>query len=63
MRTLTFLLVGENVATPLWDKCEDETHTPKSGKLESSGAPENSELDRRVKTPFIGVFFISLESS
>jgi hypothetical protein len=33
------------VTTPLWDKCEDETHTPKSGKLESSGAPENSELE------------------
>jgi hypothetical protein len=35
------------VATPLWDKCEDETHTPKSGKLESSGTPKNSELDCR----------------
>jgi hypothetical protein len=32
----------EIVATPLWDKCEGEAHTPKSGKLES---PENSELD------------------
>jgi hypothetical protein len=21
------------VATPLWGKCEDETHTPKSGNL------------------------------
>jgi len=28
-------------------KCEDETHTPKSGNLESSGTPENSELDCR----------------
>jgi hypothetical protein len=25
------------VVTPLWVKCEDETHTPKSGNLESSG--------------------------
>jgi hypothetical protein len=33
------------VATPLWDKCEDETHIPKSGKLESSETHENSELD------------------
>jgi hypothetical protein len=33
------------VATPLWDECEDETHTPKSGKLESSGTPKNSELE------------------
>ncbi len=32
------------VATPLWDKCEDETHTPKSGKLKSSGTPGNLEL-------------------
>jgi hypothetical protein len=37
------------VATPLWAKCEDETHTPKSGNLESSGTPKNSELDRKGK--------------
>ncbi len=36
---------GNFVATPLWDKCEGEAHTPKSGKLESSGTPENSELE------------------
>jgi hypothetical protein len=35
------------VATPLWVKFEDETHTPKSGNFESSGTHENSELDRR----------------
>jgi hypothetical protein len=35
------------VATPLWAKCEGEAHTPKSGKLESSGTPENSERDCR----------------
>jgi hypothetical protein len=35
------------VAPPLWDKCEGEAHTPKSGKLESSGTPENSELNCR----------------
>ncbi len=33
------------VATPLWGKCEDETCTPKSGNLESSGTSETSELD------------------
>ncbi len=33
------------VATPLWDKCEDETHTSKSEKLESSRTPKNSELN------------------
>jgi hypothetical protein len=31
----------------LWGKCEDETRTPKSGNLESSGTPKNSELDFR----------------
>ncbi len=35
------------VASPLWAKCEDETHTPKSGNLESSGTLKNSELDCR----------------
>jgi hypothetical protein len=35
------------VATPLWAKCEGEAHTPKSGKLESSGTPKDSELDCR----------------
>jgi hypothetical protein len=33
------------VTTPLWAKCEGEAHTPKSGKLESSETPENSELN------------------
>jgi hypothetical protein len=28
-------------------KCEDETHTPKSGNLESFGTLENSELEFR----------------
>jgi hypothetical protein len=36
-----------SVATPLWAKCEGEAHTPKSGNLESSGTPENSEHDFR----------------
>jgi hypothetical protein len=35
------------VTTPLWAKCESEAHTPKSGNLESSGTPENSEDDLR----------------
>ncbi len=33
------------VVTPLWDKCEDEIHTPKSGKLESFRTPKNSKLE------------------
>jgi hypothetical protein len=32
---------------PTLAKCEDETHTPKVGDLESSGTPKNSELDFR----------------
>jgi hypothetical protein len=32
---------------PTLAKCEDETHTPKVGDLESSGTPENSQLDCR----------------
>jgi hypothetical protein len=35
------------VATPLWAKCEGEAHIPKSGNLESSRTPENSEHDCR----------------
>ncbi len=35
----------EGVVTPLWVKCEGEAHTPESGNLESSGTPENSELE------------------
>ncbi len=41
-----------HVATPLWVKCEDETHTPKSGNLESSGTPKNSELNCRGQNTF-----------
>jgi hypothetical protein len=39
--------VGESVATPLWAKWENATPTPKSGNLESSGTPKNSEDDLR----------------
>jgi len=53
------LLPMEDVATPLWAKCGDETHTPKSGNLESSGTPENLELDfRGQNTLHWGVFYI-----
>ncbi len=30
-------------------KCENATHTPESGKKESSGTPKNSELNLRGK--------------
>ncbi len=48
------------VATPLWVKCEDETHTPKNGKLESSGAPKNSKLEfKGQNTLHWGVLYIN----
>ncbi len=34
-----------HLTTPLWGKCEDETHIPKSGNLESYGTLKNLELD------------------
>jgi hypothetical protein len=53
-------LSTKSVATPLWDKCEDETHTPKSGKLESSGTPEILELNcRGQNTLYWGVLYIN----
>jgi hypothetical protein len=36
-----------NVTTPLWEKCEDETHTPEIGTWESSGTPETWEFNYR----------------
>jgi hypothetical protein len=48
-----------SVATPLWSKCEDETHTPESGNLEPSGTPTISQLDcRGQNTSPWGVFYI-----
>jgi hypothetical protein len=38
---------GRGVATPLWGKCEDETHTPKSENVESSGTLATSEFNCR----------------
>jgi len=35
------------VTTPLRGKCEVATHTPENGTWESSGTPENSELNYR----------------
>jgi hypothetical protein len=33
----------DNVATPLLEECEDDTHTPEMGTWESSRTPKNSE--------------------
>jgi hypothetical protein len=46
---IILLVVILFVATPLWGKCEDETHTPKSGNLESFGTPATSEFNIRGK--------------
>jgi len=56
------MALSQIVATLLWVKCEDETPTPKVGDLESSGTPERLEFNTEAKTPFIGVFLVSLES-
>jgi hypothetical protein len=45
LRLLSRDVQNWDVATPFWGKCEDETHTLKSGNLESSGTPEILELD------------------
>jgi hypothetical protein len=43
---------------PLWGKCEDETRTPKSENLESSGTFETSELNFRSQNTLpLGVFY------
>jgi hypothetical protein len=44
---LPFLSLYCLCCNPTLAKCEDETHTPKVGDLESSGTPKNSELDCR----------------
>jgi hypothetical protein len=44
------------VSQPYLGECEDKTHTPEMGTWESSYSITG------VKTPRIGVFFISLEN-
>jgi hypothetical protein len=51
----------EHVATPLWGKWEDETHTPKLGLGSPPGLPKLQSSVVGVKTSRIGMFFISLE--
>jgi hypothetical protein len=34
-----------DVATPLLEECEDDTHTLEMGTWESSGTPKTSEFD------------------
>jgi hypothetical protein len=50
---------SSNVATPFWEECEDETHTPEMGTWESTGTPETSEFDcRGQNSSHLGVFYI-----
>jgi len=57
--TFIFVFPIVFVTTPLWAKCEDEIHIPKSGNLESSRTPKNLELDcRGQNTLHQGVFYI-----
>jgi hypothetical protein len=49
----TAILVDKSiVTTPLWAKCDGEAHTPKSGNLESSGTPEDSEPELKGQNTF-----------
>jgi hypothetical protein len=48
-----------SVATLLWEKGEDETHTPEMGTWESFGTPKNSEFDfKGQNTLHWGVLYI-----
>jgi len=56
----TILIHTIVVATPLWAKCEDETHTPKSGDLESFETPKDLEFDcKGQNTSHYGVLYIN----
>jgi len=45
--TLFYNSYNGSCRNPLWGKCEDETHIPKSGNLESPGTPAISKLNCR----------------
>ncbi len=48
MKKEKLVLGRSNMSQPHFGaKCENATHTPKSGKMESSGTPENSEDNLR----------------
>ncbi len=50
---------NSNCCNPTLAKCEDETHTPKVGDLESSGTPKCLEFDsKRKNTSPWGVFSV-----
>ncbi len=52
--------IHHDCRNPTLAKCEDETHTPKNGDLESSGTPEPLELDSRGQnTSHWGVLYVN----
>jgi hypothetical protein len=52
----------EVVATPLLEKCENDTHTLEMGTWEFSGTLKIQSLIAGVKTLRLKVFLMSLES-
>jgi hypothetical protein len=53
------LFLTFDVATLLWEECEDETHTPKMGTWEPTGTPETLKFDcRGQNTSHWGIFYI-----
>jgi len=52
MRTLTFSSSEGECRNPTLAKCEDETHTPKVGDLESFETPELFEFNNRGQNTF-----------
>jgi hypothetical protein len=51
--------VTNYVTTPLLEECEDDTHIPEMGTLESFGTPETSKFDcKGQKTSPWSVFYI-----
>ncbi len=47
---LVLILGLGHFRNPTLAKCEDETHTPKLGDLESFGTPEFLEFDSKAQT-------------
>jgi len=54
-----YFYVHMNVATPLLEKCEDDTHIPEMGLGSPPGLPKLQSSIAGVKTPRLEVFFMS----
>jgi hypothetical protein len=63
-KTITLVQVSvliKDVVTPLWAKCDNETHKPNNGNLESSGTLENLELNSRGQNTLYWDFLCNIE--